>query len=162
MNTKRLAYVVREADEAFETPLEDAAAGAGGRAAVDRKAIAGAVERYLAARGVPTGNGGEVAGRGAASAAEEAVDRFLARRGGAASSIPGAPGSCAACAATPEADGPANAAPEAVPIEDFVCEQDVREAIRQNRKIFIGPRTIVTPSARDLGAAGDILVLAQR
>jgi hypothetical protein len=38
----------------------------------------------------------------------------------------------------------------------------VREAIRQNRKIYIGPRTIVTPSGRDLAAANDILVLAQR
>jgi hypothetical protein len=45
---------------------------------------------------------------------------------------------------------------------DFVCEADVRDAIRQNRKIYIGPRTIVTPSARDLAAANDILVLAQR
>jgi hypothetical protein len=43
-----------------------------------------------------------------------------------------------------------------------VCEADVRDAIRQNRKIHIGPRTIVTPSARDLAAANDILVLAQR
>jgi hypothetical protein len=45
---------------------------------------------------------------------------------------------------------------------DFVCEADVRDAIRQNRQIYIGPRTIVTPSARDLAAANDILVLAQR
>lgn len=45
---------------------------------------------------------------------------------------------------------------------DFVCEADVRDAIRHNRKIHISPRTIVTPSARDLAAANDILVLAQR
>jgi hypothetical protein len=38
----------------------------------------------------------------------------------------------------------------------------VRTAIRDSRKIFIGPRTIVTPSARDLAARSDILVLAQR
>lgn len=44
---------------------------------------------------------------------------------------------------------------------DFVCEADVREAIRENRKIHIGPRTIVTPSARDLAAPSDILVLAR-
>jgi len=43
---------------------------------------------------------------------------------------------------------------------DFVCEDDVRIAIRDKRKIYIGPRTIVTPSARDLAGPSDILVLA--
>jgi hypothetical protein len=44
---------------------------------------------------------------------------------------------------------------------DFVCEADVRDAIKQNCKIFIGPKTIVTPSARDLAMPSDILVLVQ-
>jgi hypothetical protein len=43
---------------------------------------------------------------------------------------------------------------------DFVCEEDVRLAIREKRKIPIGPKTIVTPSARDLAGPSDILVLA--
>jgi ethanolamine utilization cobalamin adenosyltransferase len=43
----------------------------------------------------------------------------------------------------------------------FVCEADVRDAIKENRKIFIGPKTIVTPSARDLASPSDILVLVQ-
>jgi hypothetical protein len=42
---------------------------------------------------------------------------------------------------------------------EFVCEADVRQAIKENRKIYVGPKTIVTPSARDLANAGDILVL---
>jgi RNA recognition motif-containing protein len=42
---------------------------------------------------------------------------------------------------------------------DFVCEADVQQAIKENRKIYIGPRTIVTPSARDLASPSDILVL---
>jgi hypothetical protein len=42
---------------------------------------------------------------------------------------------------------------------DFVCEADVRDAIRHKRKIAIGPKTIVTPSARDLAGPSDILVL---
>jgi acetaldehyde dehydrogenase (acetylating) len=33
---------------------------------------------------------------------------------------------------------------------DFVCEDDVRAAIKAGRRILIHPRTIVTPSARDL------------
>jgi hypothetical protein len=44
---------------------------------------------------------------------------------------------------------------------DFVCEADVKAAIREKRKIHIGPKTIVTPSARDLAGPDDILVLAQ-
>jgi hypothetical protein len=36
----------------------------------------------------------------------------------------------------------------------------VRQAIKDKQKIYIGPKTIVTPSARDLANASDILVLA--
>lgn len=46
-------------------------------------------------------------------------------------------------------------------IVDFVCEADVRTAIREQRKIYIGPKTIVTPAARDLATPSDMLVLAQ-
>jgi hypothetical protein len=56
-----------------------------------------------------------------------------------------------------EGDRPREAPPHAV---EFVCEADVRAAIRENRKIYIGPRTIVTPSARDLAEPSDILVMA--
>jgi len=31
--------------------------------------------------------------------------------------------------------------------------------MKENRKIYIGPKTIVTPSARDLASPSDILVL---
>jgi len=43
---------------------------------------------------------------------------------------------------------------------DFVCEADVRQAIQEKRKIYIGPKTIVTPAARDLAEPSDILLLA--
>jgi len=41
---------------------------------------------------------------------------------------------------------------------EFVCEEYVRQAIKESRKIYIGPKTIVTPSARDVAAPSDILV----
>jgi ethanolamine utilization cobalamin adenosyltransferase len=44
---------------------------------------------------------------------------------------------------------------------EFVCEADVRQAIKENRKIYIGPKTLITPSARDVAAASDILVMAK-
>jgi len=55
-------------------------------------------------------------------------------------------------------------APPSAPLPQpvkVVCEDDVRDAIREKRKIYIGPKTIVTPSARDLAGASDILVLAK-
>ena len=42
----------------------------------------------------------------------------------------------------------------------FVCEDDVRSAIQGNSKITVGKKTIITPSARDLGEANDVFVLA--
>jgi hypothetical protein len=39
--------------------------------------------------------------------------------------------------------------------EPFVCEADVRDALAQGRKIPIGPKTLVTPAARDLGRERD-------
>jgi acetaldehyde dehydrogenase (acetylating) len=60
--------------------------------------------------------------------------------------------------------GTASSAPPAAQgsgaVVDFVCEEDVRQALRLGRKITIGERTIVTPSARDLGDAHRILVMA--
>ena len=35
-------------------------------------------------------------------------------------------------------------------VVQFVCEEDVRQALKLGRKILIGERTIITPSARDL------------
>jgi acetaldehyde dehydrogenase (acetylating) len=40
----------------------------------------------------------------------------------------------------------------------FVCEEDVRLALRKNEKIYVAPKSIVTPAARDLGTEKDILV----
>jgi hypothetical protein len=42
---------------------------------------------------------------------------------------------------SPRADNPA----------EFICEEDVRAALRSGRKLLVGERTIITPAARDLG-----------
>jgi hypothetical protein len=52
--------------------------------------------------------------------------------------------------AAAEGRGEAGTAAAEKPAE-FVCEDDVRQALRQGRKITIGERSIVTPAARDLG-----------
>jgi acetaldehyde dehydrogenase (acetylating) len=43
---------------------------------------------------------------------------------------------------------------------DFVCEEDVRQAIRLSRRIVIGERTIITPAARDLAEANRVFLMA--
>jgi hypothetical protein len=41
-----------------------------------------------------------------------------------------------------------------------VCEDDVRLAVKEGRKLLIGERTIVTPSARDAGEAAKVFLHA--
>jgi len=44
-------------------------------------------------------------------------------------------------------------------VAEFVCEDDARSALAHNQKIFLGPKTIVTPSARDFGNSNDLFVV---
>ena len=41
------------------------------------------------------------------------------------------------------------------PVE-FVSEDDVRRAIQKGEKIYINARTIITPSARDMGDPAEV------
>lgn len=98
------------------------------------------------------------------AAIRQVIERFLAEKlaGGAAGIPAPALAPAAMPAATPppaptaEPQSPPSpparpaAAPPAPPAE-FVCESDVREALRERRRIRIGPKTLLTPSARDLG-----------
>ncbi len=100
------------------------------------------------------------------------VDRFLARKGAAAPAASAAAPSCAcgtdpAPAADPTS-APASPAPAAaqtaaskVEVSGFVCEDDVRRARTLGKKIYIDRKTIVTPAARDLDSAGELLVMTE-
>ena len=54
----------------------------------------------------------------------------------------------------------AAASSESQSVAAFVCEDDVKEALKAGRKILVGERTIITPSARDLGEARRVFVPA--
>ena len=43
---------------------------------------------------------------------------------------------------------------------DFVCEEDVRTALRAGRKLVVSERAIITPSARELGEARGVFTAA--
>lgn len=164
INVKRVAWKVREAAEALPLPpyeeerrkLEQPAPAI----ALDRAAIAAAVEQYLRERGFAP------AAPAPAKAAAEIVERFLASRSKTPAACPRQGAVCPTAGVTPApaaAPSAAEPAPPAQPVfvADFVCEADVRAAIQQGRKIFIGPRTIVTPAARDLGEQHGVLVMTQ-
>lgn len=42
------------------------------------------------------------------------------------------------------------------PLLSFVCEEDVREAIRAGKRLRLAPKAIVTPAARDLADANKV------
>lgn len=145
MNIKRIAWATRTAEEAM------GGAGSPGQgealSAAPKSALAEAVERLLAERGVPLHPAPAAPpATTIQQMVEEVVDRFLAARPRSTELAP-------AAAPTP---------PPAPAVVDFVCEADVRAAIAEKRKIYIGPRTIVTPAAKELAGPGEVLVMAQR
>ena len=72
------------------------------------------------------------------------IERYLGPKG-----VPASPPAVSAAAPTPTAPAP---------VVEFVSESDVQAALKRQEKIWISPRTILTPSARDLGYARDVFV----
>jgi acetaldehyde dehydrogenase (acetylating) len=156
----------------------------GGSATPDRETIARVVERVLAARGIPRGGSQNREASQAppasqtiqptpapASAATPAAGMHAVA---AAAAVPvamaatssageksGAPARAGGSSGTGNAGGAGSAGGtgQAINVVGFVSENEVRTAISQGEKIFIGPKTIVTPSARDLGGEHEIFVV---
>jgi acetaldehyde dehydrogenase (acetylating) len=155
---------------------------------IDRAAIARVVETVLAAQGIPRGSGVPAASTNPAATADSAesesvpaaaktpatiateiADRFFGVR----ANVAGGPGNAKtlADASSPEqcppegrrysvggakkSDMPVKAAFE---VQVFVSENDVRRAMTRSEKIYIGRKTILTPSARDLGMEHEVFV----
>ena len=102
----------------------------------DRAVLARLVEQVLSAHGIARGSGFP---SGAAAVAGEHAEAPTAPKIGAAA-LPPKPGK------------------RSVEISAFVSENDVRQAMTRSQKIFIGPKTILTPSARDLGREHEVFV----
>jgi hypothetical protein len=77
------------------------------------------------------------------------IDQFLASRG-----IPAAENAPRATEAVVPGATPQRPA-------QFVCEDDVRQALRSGQKIVLDSRTIVTPAARDLGEEKRVFIDAR-
>jgi acetaldehyde dehydrogenase (acetylating) len=137
LNIKRLAYEVRPAVVREEGRAPSIAAPS----TLPLPRVAAAPE----VRGIP------------AESLARRIDEFLASRGYVQEDRSARPAaSPAGAAAGPAASG---GGPAEAP-RDFVCEDDVRQAIRQGQKIVLGERSIVTPSARELGEEKKVFVQA--
>ena len=140
LNIKRVAHELRPAAAPLPPAPASGTQAAPGRSgsALDGDLLASRVRDFLAARGVST------ALPPAAPATAPPV-----------SSAPPAPPPPPAEPASPSAEDPA----EPQPVE-FVCEDDVRQAVRESRSIVVGERTIITPAARDLAARHQVFIHA--
>jgi acetaldehyde dehydrogenase (acetylating) len=97
-------------------------------------------------------------GKAAGAPLSSRVDAFLGARGfGPAAGPPSASQRGSPGGGLPSATAPAPLAaappPSVAPPVAFVCEDDVRAAAKAGRRIVLGPKTIVTPAARDAGEA---------
>ena len=96
-----------------------------------------------------------------ADALTSRIDKFLATRGLAPASASARPEAGELRRDLAEAASGREGGPQAPAVpEKFVCEDDVRLAIKEGRKLLVGERTIVTPSARDAGEAAKVFVQA--
>jgi acetaldehyde dehydrogenase (acetylating) len=132
LNLKRLAYGIRPPDALAPARTADADRPAAPALKLDSlpKAPAKPASTSISAETLVT-----------------RVDQFLASRGYRPPDDRSEPAAAAPAAGLPTA-------PEA-PVP-FVCEDDVRAALKTGRTILIGEKTIVTPAARDLGEASRI------
>jgi acetaldehyde dehydrogenase (acetylating) len=163
--------------KAQEKPIAETVA-APSRGDLDRAAIARVVEQVMSAQGIARGSGtsapkiaappkelpspssiaAEVASRlfGAGpNTKSEAAEVSAATAGRAARAAEALAPAVAPREELKKSEPPAKAAVE---IPGFVSENDVRRAMTRSEKIFIGPKTILTPSARDLGLEHQVFV----
>jgi acetaldehyde dehydrogenase (acetylating) len=137
LNIKRLAYEVRPAVDTSGLKRAPTSPGQYGGAASSRPVLLAALPQTT--RAVATGI--------SVDTLASRIDQFLASRGYTA----------------PEGQAPVGVQPRAEAAEapaDFICEDDVRAALKTGRKLVVGERTIITPSARDLGESERVFVQA--
>jgi acetaldehyde dehydrogenase (acetylating) len=184
VKSARPALSAQKASEATTQPQPSAASTTQPRA-VGREEIAAIVDRFLAGRAPaaaapphaelhPTASpmpaqpvidieaGSQYAAPSAAPHAEAAPTAVETNGGGNASSArpPAPPAQAAQPAPSPSAqsNGGQGAASNgnARKAVDFVSEDDVRRAIQKGEKIYVNARTIITPSARDMGDPAEV------
>ena len=152
LNIKRLAWDVRPADRSSPDPPATAPSRAqrDGRARsrrLDPELLSSRIDTFLAARGVGVNPA-------PADAAPTVTGPVAAAGAAPAEPVP------AALQDPPAASAPTDAPAGKAAAAEFVCEDDVRQAVEADRRIAVNDRTIITPAARDLGERHGIFVQA--
>jgi acetaldehyde dehydrogenase (acetylating) len=156
LNIKRLAYELRPAVTA---------AASSSRPATPPSPGPGMATRSDAMTPLPKAPGSPAPSGISAQTLADRIDQFLTSRG----YRPPEPSSPAAePLGPPERDrGSESPQPMATRTEQtpgvpeaFVCEEDVRLALRAGRKLVVGEKTIITPAAKDLGESNKVFVQA--
>jgi acetaldehyde dehydrogenase (acetylating) len=150
LNIKRLAYELRPA-------VTNVAPGAGRASDVASERRGG--PSGPPGSGLPKAPSAPMPSGISAQALADRIDSFLASRGYKPADSPrSSDGERPISQSAAETPNRPTAAPE--PPAAFVCEEDVRLALRAGRKLVIGEKTIVTPAARDLGESNKVFVQA--
>jgi acetaldehyde dehydrogenase (acetylating) len=157
------------AERGYTTPRSDS--GQGVSVLPDRAAIAQLVEHVMASHGIARGSGAPKSAPAVkelpspSAVAAEIAGRLFGSSGRpkpdvAANFSPTSSNSANVEPPTSSRPPPKSEAPPkpAVEISPFVSENDVRRAMTRSEKIFIGPKTILTPSARDLGMEHEVFI----
>jgi acetaldehyde dehydrogenase (acetylating) len=135
MDIKRVAFETRPVTS--ETAVRQSITPTAVPSQIEREVITAMVDKFLAARKPPA-----VVETTNARAAEENVQPQVATQ-----------------VATPPPK-PKETMNNGYRAVDFVCEDDVKRAIERGEKIYISAKTIITPSARDLGDAREVFAKA--
>ena len=154
LNIKRLAYEVRPVarppvggDPTRTTaPILPEAPAMSVATGVDPALLASRIDSFLAARGIastPMPTSDPAPGR----QPEPSVPDAVSAEPPASAPTPPPP----ALAAPPPAEAPV----------EFVCEDDVRQALGAEQRIVVSDRTIITPAARDLGEQHRVFIQAE-
>jgi acetaldehyde dehydrogenase (acetylating) len=157
LNIKRVAYELRPAPQPAAAPrapgVSNTMADAGGtaRPAVPERVrmleagtLTSRIDDFLASRGIR----------------KDAAVVVGSSRDALSPVTPPAPPSAPSVTAPPSPAPPPAELENIGPAVDFVCEDDVRQAVRTGRRIALAPRAIVTPAARDLGDANKVFIEA--
>ena len=163
LNVKRLAWELRPAHRPSPQPATIApppgAAPRRGGGRLDPELLSRRIDEFLTQRGVSATSapGGAAPISPVATAAAGPHGGAPTAPGGSTAAAPARPPAAGAAPAEPTPTAPPTPPPApAGPVEnagpvDFVCEDDVRQAVEAGRRIAVHDRTIITPAARDLG-----------
>jgi acetaldehyde dehydrogenase (acetylating) len=158
LNTKRLAYGIRPA----RAPVAPATASPAGprlpeapskplRGGIDPALLSRRIETFLASRGIAA----------TSAAAPPSLPTAPTITPSATAMVPASPPPVIPVASTAAGTTMVPAVAAVDVAVDFVCEDDVRQALRDNRRITVGEGTIITPSAQDLGQPHHVFVQAE-